>query len=76
MIKLSNQIPYKRIKPNGLKRHLEPEMTQKHQDYTTLNKGIDKIGNLVSVLLSDEKKFLEWQYSVKLLYKLALNDLL
>ena len=59
---------------NILLRPMGPEMTERGRDYSKIDKSTDNIENLVSVLLSDEKDSLEWQYSVKLLYRFALPD--
>ena len=47
-----------------------------HQKYSTIHQLIDKIGNIVSILLHKENNFLDCESSVKLLYKLDLMDLL
>ena len=35
------------------------EISDMHQNYSTIDNGIDKIGNLVSILISKENNFLE-----------------
>ncbi len=32
-----------------------------HQNYSTIDEDIDKIGNLVSILISEENNFPEWE---------------
>ena len=41
------------------KRRTITELSDIHQNYSTIDNDVDKIGNLVSILTLNEKKFLE-----------------